>query len=274
MHSLLRILLGIVMSSESETAKKSERKLEVRLASTPAEVEETLRLRYRVFNEEMGEGLPESELHKMDKDEYDDFCDHLIVLDEARDNMIVGTYRIIRSRIAKENKGFYSETEFNIASLYDIGDEVAELGRSCVHEDYRDGSVINMLWKGLGWYVNEFNVRYLVGCGSIHETDPELASKVYAWFREKGALADGRFKAEPLATHKLDGFDPNFQIDDMKEITRSVPGLLKGYLRGGAKIVGEPALDSVFGVIDFFLAFDSEEITRRYGKQYLGRDEN
>jgi putative hemolysin len=245
-----------------------ERKLQVRLAEDQYEIERTLTLRYNIFNLEMGEGLPQSRATQKDRDEYDMFCDHLIVVDKTRNDMVVGTYRIMKRQVAKANIGFYSETEFDLRKIYELEEEVAEVGRSCVHQDYRDGSVISLLWAGLGNYMKTQDVRYLMGCGSVHSTSPIEASEAYAYLKDKNALADERFNIEPYKTHRLEGFDPNYQVKDMKEVIKKIPPILKGYVRVGTKFAGTPALDAVFGTTDFFILFDREEITQRYTKFY------
>jgi len=252
----------------TENLKGTERKLEVRLAENQLEIEQALSLRYNVFNVEMGEGLPQSAATQKDRDEYDYYCDHLIVIDKSQENSVVGTYRILRREVAKANIGFYSENEFNLSKLYELEDELAEVGRSCVHPEYRNGSVISLLWAGLGEYMQEYNLRYLMGCGSIHSTDPKVGSEAYAFVRENNALADDRFDIRPLPTHELKGFDPNYKIINLKEVSKNIPPLIKGYLRLGAKICGTPALDSVFGTIDVFVMFDFMNITERYLKKY------
>ena len=243
-----------------------ERKLEVRLAEDQYEIEQTLALRYNVFNLEMGEGLPESRQSQKDRDAYDYYCDHLIVKDETQDR-IVGT--ILKRSVAKENIGFYSETEFDLRKLYDLEDDVAEVGRSCVHQDYRDGSVISLLWSGFGEYMLENNIRYLMGCGSIHSKDPLVASQAYAYLRENNALAGDELGVSPYATHALEGFDPNYIIEDKKAVYKTIPPIIKGYVRLGAKLCGYPSLDDVFGTTDVFVLFDRKEIDARYGKHYL-----
>lgn len=245
-----------------------ERRLEVRLAENQYEIEQTLALRYNVFNLEMGEGLPESRQAQKDRDDYDYYCDHLIVKDETND-LIVGTYRILKRSVAKENIGFYSETEFDLRKLYDFKEEVAEVGRSCVHQDYRDGSVISLLWSGFGEYMLKNDIRYLMGCGSIHSTDPLAASQAYAYLKENNALASDEFGVVPYDSHRLDGFDPNYIIEDKKAVNKTIPPIIKGYVRLGAKICGYPALDRVFGTTDMFVLFDRNEIDARYGKHYL-----
>lgn len=252
-----------------ENKLKIERKLEVRIAENQLEIERTLALRYEVFNLELGEGLPQSAATRKDRDEYDLFCDHLIVVDKNRDDKIVGTYRILRRSVAKQNIGFYSDGEFNITKIYDLDAETAEIGRSCVHPDYRDGSVISMLWTGLGMYMQKNHVRYLFGCGSIHHTDAQSANEAYAFLKEKNALAGEEFDVTPLMGFEIPGFDPNYIVEDMKIVQKRIPALIKGYVRVGAQICGIPAWDHVFKTIDFFILFDIRDIESKYGKRYL-----
>ncbi len=252
---------------ENQT-KNRTRLLEVRLVEDQYELEMALALRYSIFNLEMGEGLPQSRETQKDTDEYDYYCDHLIVLDKANENKIVGTYRILRGEIAAENIGFYSENEFNLSNLYKIKNEIAEVGRSCVHADYRDGSVISMLWIGLGEYMKKHNLRYLMGCGSVHSTNAEVASIVYSYLKNQNVLIPEDFNITPLPSYKLNGFQKNYLLEDPKQVTKQIPPLIKGYIRLGAKMSGEPALDHIFKTTDFFILFDVNQIDARYGKHY------
>ena len=256
-------------TSPSTKAEKASRQLKVRLAQNQFEIEKTLSLRYDIFNLEMQQGLPESHATRKDRDKYDLYCDHLIVVDEARDGMIVGTYRVLRSSVARKHEGFYSEGEFSLRGIYDLKDEVVEIGRSCVHPDYRDGSVISNLWIGLGMYLRDFNARYLCGCGSVHSHDVDSANRIYAYLREKNYLVDPGFEAIPHPEFRMDGFRTDLALDDLKATGKSMPPLIKGYMRAGARITGEPAYDSVFGTTDFFIIFDASEVDERYGRHYL-----
>ncbi len=249
---------------------RKERVLEVRLAGNQLEIERALALRYDVFNLEMGEGLPQSAATRKDRDEYDLHCNHLIVIDKSNEEKIVGTYRILTRQMAKKGIGFYSENQFDITSIYNLPDEIAEVGRSCVHPDYRDGSVISLLWQGLAEFMIKQDVRYLMGCGSIHSTDPEIASQSFAFLKAKEAISPDEFRVYPNPDFILPGFNPDYTIEDLKAITKNIPPLLKGYIRLGAKICGVPALDSVFGTTDVFILFDRKEITERYAKHYMG----
>ncbi|MCC5814984.1 MAG: GNAT family N-acetyltransferase [Leptospira sp.] len=251
-----------------QPTKKKEKKLTVRIAENQLEIERALALRYNVFNLELGEGLPESASTRKDRDEYDYFCDHLIVIDEFNENKIVGTYRILKRSVAEKNLGFYSENEFDISNIYKLEDEVAEIGRSCVHPDYRDGSVITMLWAGLADYMVKEDVRYLMGCGSIHSTDSQMASEVYAFLKAKDGLTDDAFRVYPKPGYEIPDFKDDIVVEDIKALTKKIPALIKGYLRVGSKICGIPALDSVFGTVDVYILFDRANITEKYGKHY------
>lgn len=251
------------------TLAKPARKLTVRLAQNQLEIEQALRLRYEIFNQEMGEGLAQSAATGKDRDEFDLFCDHLVVVDEVADR-IAGTYRILSKTRALENKGFYSEAEFDLASIYRLPYETAEVGRSCVHPDYRDGSVIGLLWAGIGEYISQHNIRILMGCGSIHTTDSAQVNEIFAYLRDGGHLVSEDLRVTPRDTHRLPGFRSIELLEDRKTVAKRLPPLIKGYMRLGAQIGGEPALDAEFGTTDLFIYFDAQSIADRYGKRFVG----
>ncbi len=255
------------------TTTRARRVLEVRLAENQLEIERTLALRYEIFNLELNEGLAESAHTGKDRDEFDLFCDHLIVLDKTTpgEDKIVGTYRMLRRSVAERNIGFYTENEFDLSAIHRIEDEIAEIGRSCVHPDYRDGSVINMLWVGIGNYLKEYNVQYLMGCGSVHSRDSREASEICAWLRGKDALVDARFDVRPRPGYEVEGFDPHLVVEDSKALNKKIPALIKGYIRAGSKLGARPAYDHEFGTIDFFILFNRAEIDARYNNRFVER---
>ncbi len=249
------------------TQLKTARRLSLRLAQNQLEIERTLALRYEVFNLEMNEGLPQSRDTGKDRDEFDFYCDHLIVVDEERDDLICGTYRLLRGSVARRHRGFYSENEFDLTEVRGLPGQCAEIGRSCVHRDYRDGSVIGLLWNGLASYMRQFDVQYLMGCASLHTTDADQASLVYAWFRSKDAISE-EAAVTPLPHCELAGFRADLHVADEKAAFREIPPLVKGYVRAGTKVCGHPALDREFGTVDYFVLFNRRDIERRYGKHF------
>lgn len=245
-----------------------KKELEVKIAENQLEIEKALQLRYNIFNEELNEGLPESRETKKDRDEYDFYCDHLIVLNKTTDE-VVGTYRILRASIAKKFIGFYSENEFDLSNLYLLKDEVAEIGRSCVKKEYRDGSVISLLWRGIANYIKEHKIRYLMGCGSFHTNDNVVISEAYAYFKIKNYLVDESLRVKPRRDKIVKGFRNDLVIENPREVSRKIPPLIYSYLMVGAKIGGEPASDEIFGTTDFFIFFDVNKISERYATRYL-----
>jgi putative hemolysin len=240
-------------------ANPSFSKLTLSLASTPEEVREVQRLRYKVFIEAMGLSSLQNQ-DGLDKDEFDDYCDHLIVRD-SRTLKVVGTYRVLGPHAVRKIGRYYSEQEFDLSRLDNLRGSIAEAGRACIHPDYRSGGVIMLLWAGLAAYMKKENCEYLIGCASISLADGgHNAAALYH------ALADTSLSpAEYRVTPHLP-----FPIDDRDTGCKpSIPPLIKGYLRGGAWVCGEPAWDPDFHCADLFLLLPLAKLDNRYARHYL-----
>ena len=245
--------------SSLSTASVVETQLTVRLASSASDVIAAQRLRYKVFCEEMG-----ADLHRhdgRDVDQFDAVCEHLIVVDEALDK-VVGTYRILAPWGARAVKRMYSEGEFRIDSLKPIAHEIFEVGRACIHPAYRSSGALARLWTGLGAYVRDHQVKYLAGCASVP--------------LDSGSLNLGALRAELMSKHLA---PVDFRVEPIRGLqslgdptgSRPVPPpLLKGYLRLGAWVCGEPAWDPDFDSADFFVLLPIERMVPRYAQHFLG----
>lgn len=236
--------------------------LTMRLTSDPEDIRRAQALRFEVFGNEMGAKLASAHLGT-DKDEYDDVCDHLIVEDTQK-QLIVGTYRILPPEAAKKVPSLYSEHEFDLSNLTKIRNQIIEVGRSCVHKDYRSGSVIALLWSGLADYVTQHNGGYLAGCASVSLADGgSLAINLYRQMAER-YMVPSEWKVFPLnplpeAIQHLPDSDSPVQP----------PALIKGYLRAGSYIGGEPAWDPDFNCADFFMLLPMKKVTSRYNKHFI-----
>jgi putative hemolysin len=153
-------------------------KLTLNLASTPEEVREVQRLRYRIFVESAGLAELANE-DELDIDEFDAYCDHLIVRDSVTLE-VVGTYRVLGPAGARQLGRYYSESEFDLSRLKNLRERMVEAGRACIHPNYRSGAVIMLLWAGLADYMRRERCEYLVGCASISIADGGInAAEVY-----------------------------------------------------------------------------------------------
>ena len=246
-------------TSQSFTSVTSEPQLSVRLAASAADVIAAQRLRYKVFCEEMG-----AELHRhdgRDVDAFDAVCEHLIVLDESL-GKVVGTYRILAPGGARLVKRMYSEGEFRIDSLRPIAHEIFEVGRACIHPAYRSSGALARLWTGLGAYVREHHVKYLAGCASVP--------------LDSGSLNLGALRAELMSKHlapedfRVEPIRGLHSLGDPMGSRPAVPPLLKGYLRLGAWVCGEPAWDPDFDSADFLVLLPIERMVPRYAQHFLG----
>ncbi len=235
----------------------------VSLARTSREVEESQRLRYQVFFEEMGAGA-KSLRPDLDVDEYDGDCEHLIVRDQESLN-VVGCYRIMRPDVARRRGSFYSDSEFDLSRLNHLRGNIAEIGRACIHPDFRAGSVIMLLWSGLARVVVESGYEYAIGCASINLADGH--ANAVAVYRETAAkcLAPPEYRVFPRNPYPLR------DLRAIESITPPrVPPLLKGYMRIGAWIGGEPAWDPDFNTADLFVMLPMARMAATYSRHFLG----
>jgi putative hemolysin len=225
----------------------------LRLATTAEDLQAAQRLRFEVFNLELGEGLATSHTSGRDEDAYDAYCDHLLVQNEGTGE-VIGTARLQTGQLAAAHLGYYSEQEFDFAPYENLRCEMVELGRACVHRDHRHLGVLGLLWRGIALYALERRARYLIGCSSVTSRDPALGAATFAQFQEAG------FTAEP---HLLTTPTPAFTcpLDERTAACPPPPKLLRTYLSIGAKICGPPAIDHEFGTIDFLTLLDLHSLT-------------
>lgn len=234
----------------------------LRVASSPEDLDAVFRLRFQVFNLELGEGLERSFATGRDQDEFDAHCHHLMV-EYGPEHDIIGTYRLQTAERARAGAGFYSANEFHLEDFPDdLVDASVELGRACIDSRHRNRSVLLMLWKGLRCYIEHFGKRYFFGCNSLTSQDPELAWATYAWLKEKGHVRPD-FNIRPLADWACPR--PAMSAAELGQVR--VPPLFAAYLRYGSKVCSEPAIDREFKTIDYLTVFDlttiqEEELAR------------
>jgi putative hemolysin len=232
------------------------------VASRDAEIRAAQRLRHMVFAGEMGAQLHSSQ-PGLDVDEFDRHCDHLVVRDEGT-GATVGTYRLLRPGRAPQR--LYSETEFDLSDLAPLRDMLVEAGRSCVHPDHRSGAVINLMWTGIARYLHLHGHRWLAGCASVPLTDGGNAAACVWELARTRHLSPPRLRVRP---HRPYPVSPP-AVPDRAALLRAVPPLLRGYLRLGAWICGEPAYDPDFEVADFFVLRSVDRMNPRYLDHFLG----
>lgn len=241
----------------------------VKLAENHEEVEKAQRLRYEVFNLEQGRGLESAGKYGIDFDEFDKYCLHILVIDKETDS-VKGTYRIHLGSIANSAKGFYSSKEFEIKGLYGIASKCMELGRTCISPDFRTGAAIAFLWTAIVELLNRAKLTHMLGCVSLEATEPKIGWAIYEYLAEKGLLSD-EFSVIPRPGFRLprpSKREIRRVLSDNNMVKKFIPPLFKGYLRLGASICGEPALDREFGTIDYFIMVDITKVPERYTRHF------
>lgn len=241
----------------------SEGAYRIRFARNLAELDEVLRLRFQVFNLELGEGLESSFATGRDQDEFDLTCHHLIV-EHRESGRIVGTYRLQTPQMAFGPEGLYTATEYDLSPL---PDEVlrcsVEVGRACIAREHRGRQVLYLLWRGLALYMAHNRLRYLFGCCSLTSQEARDGHQALAHLRGRGAVHPD------LWLPTLADFDCG--APDGTESSEGIvlPPLFEIYLRYGGKVCSPPAIDRRFKTIDFLVLLDVAALSPRAHRMFF-----
>lgn len=256
-----------------ESMDVAKGRFEVRLAETDEEITSAQRLRYRVFVEEMGASPSKEDAEvRLERDRFDPFFDHLILLDHEMVpndplDRVVGVYRLMRKDAAMKGEGFYGAAEYDLSPLINGGRDIVELGRSCVAGTHRGGAAMHYLWNGLAEYVHAHDIEILFGVASFHGTDPNAISQALSYlYVNHLAPEDLRVTARSDNRYRMDLISPD-QID-RKEAMRQIPALIKAYLRLGGFVGDGAFIDREFNTTDVCLLMDTTRMTSRYRDYY------
>lgn len=228
------------------------------------QIRQVQRLRYKVFAQEMGARLGTA-VPGHDIDLFDNFCEHLMVCDQVTGE-VVGTYRLLTPAQAKRAGGTYSDQAFDLTRLRSLRARMVELGRSCVHADYRHGGVIMALWGALAEFMARNKFDTMIGCASIpmlHNgvTSGDVAASIWQQVKQTH-LAGIEYHVRARLPLPVERFDTSLAVEP--------PALIKGYLRLGAKVLGAPAWDPDFNTADLPLLMHIVALPARYRKHFLG----
>ena len=221
------------------------------------------KLRFKSF-------FDEKTINKLDSDEFDELCDHLVVIDKSKsDDYVVGTYRLLY----RQNEGFavnfYSQSEFNITNILNKKSSLLEAGRSCVRKEYRDGRIIKLLWKGLATYIVKSNVEYIFGCASFPSSNHNQ------FLGQLSYLHHYHFPSKDLQTNPVDNLKAKFKVISKRKINsekefRSLPPLIKAYLRVGAYVGSGAVIDKNFDTTDVLIILDTKKLLKKYSNLSKG----
>lgn len=246
----------------------------LRLAETAEDREAACRLRFRVFNIELGEGLESSYETGLDSDQFDQICEHLLVEDKQQDNparKIVGTYRMQSGLTAARNLGYYSEQEFYFSPYEALRPGILELGRASIDREHRTPEVLTLLWRGIAQYANDMGLRYLVGCSSLTSRNPVEGWELYRQLEQYRVSPE--FETLPTEAYvcPTEPAERDAQPSASQESNEGVkvPRLLKTYLAIGARIAAPPAWDRAFGTIDFLTLLDLKMLSSAARNRFL-----
>ena len=241
----------------------------VKLASSPEDLEAAQRLRYEVFVEELGGGgAMVDHANRLEQDRFDPYFEHLLLTDTTK-GKVVGVYRLMRQEQAQQAGGYYSASEYDLTALLTSGRRILELGRSCLHKEYRGGMAMYHLWSGLAAYIAAHDIEVLFGVASFHGTDAAALAQPLSLLHHRHLAPPAlRVRARSEAFQPMDLIA---ETDlDRRAAMVQVPSLIKAYLRLGG-FVGEGAfIDHAFNTTDVCLLLDTAQMNQRQARLYQG----
>ena len=246
----------------------------IKLVDNKSELKKAQALRYSVFyKEKKARPTFPKKMMRLDYDKIDKFADHLIVIDKKRKgikNKIVGTYRLIRGDVASHFGGFYTSSEFDLTNILNSYNhpQILELGRSCVHKDYRNGTTMNLLWKAIAEYIKLYDIKVLLGCASFPGTDVQEFSKELSYLRSNFSLSE-EISVKSLVNNNYPVYNKNNFIKSDLRTFAKLPPLIKGYLRVGGKVSDTFFIDNDFNTIDLCVVVQVKNIDEKYKNKFL-----
>ncbi len=259
----------IIKKIKSELEPIIFKNFTIKIAESNFEIKKAQSLRYKIFFKEKKIKKKSFKfLLQRDYDFYDKISDHLIIIDknrEIRDN-VIGTYRLLRGNCAKLYRGYYTEQEFDISNLKKnfSSKDILELGRSCVHPQYRSGIVLKLLWQGISNYIKMYKIKILMGCASFHGTNPSKFKDEFSLLHESYRLPEDYY-VKSLQNHEI-SFNKNI---NHSTTLNKLPPLIKGYLRAGGMVSENFYIDTEFETIDYCVIMLTEKIVSRYHNKFL-----
>lgn len=241
----------------------------LKLAESEAELAAAQRLRYQVFVEEMGARPAFDRGTGQEVDAFDPYCDHLILRDDRiaddRGN-VVGVYRLLQGDVAASGLGFYSAAEYDLSKITGSGRKVLELGRSCVHADYRSGLALHLLWQGVADYVVRHDIELLFGVASFAGTEPENYADGLS-FLHHNHLAPEQYRVSARSKGAVSIALKSFADIDRTKAVKQIPSLIKSYLRLGGFVGQDAYLDRDFNTTDVCVILDRALVPAKQLKQ-------
>lgn len=248
--------------------------LGVRIATTDEERDAAQALRYRVFYEEMG-AIPDSRTARLkrDVDEFDEYADHLLVIDHAISSGakgVVGTYRLMQGDAARRLGKFYTSSEYDISPLTEFPGRLLEVGRSCVDLNYRGRAAMQLLWRGIASYIFLHRIDVLFGCASLPGTNPDALSDELTYLYHNH-LAPPALRVRALSERRVEMLRADPQVLDHRRSLARLPPLIKGYLRLGGYVGDGAVIDEQFNTTDVAVLVKSELLAYKYYRHYERR---
>jgi putative hemolysin len=126
---------------------------------------------------------------------------------------------------------------------------------------------MQLLWRGVTVYLRRFSIDLMFGCASLQGTDPAALALPLSYLHHFHAMPEGmHVRARPELYVDMN-LMPKDAIDP-REALRTLPPMIKGYIRAGGGIGDGAVIDRQFGTTDVFIYFPVSKIDPRYRSRF------
>lgn len=222
---------------------------QARLAQTGQDVRRAQGLRHLAFRG--GEGL--------DADRFDDLCHHVLV-EEMRTGKLVCCFRLMPLKGGAEIGQSYSAQYYELSALTDFAGPMVEMGRFCLHPDWRDPDILRVAWGAMTRFVDEQGVELLFGCSSFQGTDTAGYGDAFALLRDRH-LAPKRWLPRVKAPNVFRFAEAlGLRKPDARRAMLGMPPLLRTYLVMGGWVSDHAVVDRELNTLHVFTGLEIRAI--------------
>lgn len=216
------------------------------------ELQEVQRFRANQFSHQFGISFEDG----LDQDLYDFGCEHAVLREKWTGEIVA--YTRLKLFQGHEIGQSYSAKEFDVVPNFSHLPSILEIGRTCVHPQFRSGKALSMLWLNLVPKVLwSMRAKYLMGCVSIHLED-NLA-RAYYTHRQIQQLGDHQI----IDIRSKRAFEPERPEYSFPQDER-MPKLFDTYLGMQSKLSKQAFYDEDFKCLDYFVFLEINKIATSF----------
>jgi putative hemolysin len=153
----------------------------------------------------------------------------------------------------------YAAQYYGLESLAGYKGRMVEMGRFCVHPDWRDADILRLAWGAMTTYVDENSIDMLFGCSSFHGTDWAVHADALAMLKHRH-LGPKTLLPHVKAPNVFKFAARLRRKPDARRAALAMPPMLKTYLMMGGWVSDHAVVDRDLGTMHVFTGVEISAI--------------